>query len=102
MEFSPSGLRPLLPFWRKRHLPRIGGVCLAEGGKAPGPLCEGAVAAATGGENLAIARSLPLHEAFPLGEGVCGPDHRRMRGSLPEIARKRAVSAGSALISHLR
>ena len=45
------------------------------------------------GENLAIARSLPLHEAFPLGEGVCGPDHRQMRGSLPEIARKRAVSA---------
>ncbi len=40
--------------------------------------------------------------AFPLGEGVCGPDHRRMRGGLPEIARKRAVSAGSALISHLR
>ena len=28
-------LRPfgaLLPLWRKRHLPRIGGVCLAEGG----------------------------------------------------------------------
>ena len=22
-----------LPFWRKRHLPRVGGVCLAEGGK---------------------------------------------------------------------
>ena len=21
-----------LPLWRKRHLPRIGGVCLAEGG----------------------------------------------------------------------
>ena len=21
------------PLWRKRHLPRIGGVCLAEGGK---------------------------------------------------------------------
>ena len=30
---SPSGpAGPLLPFWRKRHLPRIGGVCLAEGG----------------------------------------------------------------------
>ena len=29
-------LRPFgapLPLWRKRHLPRIGGVCLAEGGK---------------------------------------------------------------------
>ena len=38
----------------------------------------------------------------PLGEGVCGPDHRRMRGSLLGIAHKRAVSAGSALISHLR
>ena len=28
-------LRPFgapLPLWRKRHLPRIGGVCLAEGG----------------------------------------------------------------------
>ena len=28
-------LRPfgaLFPLWRKRHLPRIGGVCLAEGG----------------------------------------------------------------------
>jgi hypothetical protein len=53
-------------------------------------------------------RALPLPEAYPytkpspLGEGVCGPDHRRMRGSLPGIARKRAVSAGSALISHLR
>ena len=54
-------------------------------------------------------RALPLPEAYPytkpsppLGEGVCGPDHRRMRGSLPEIARKRAVSAGFALISHLR
>ena len=23
---------PLGPLWRKRHLPRIGGVCLAEGG----------------------------------------------------------------------
>ena len=31
---SPSGpAGPLLPFWRKRHLPRFGGVCLAEGGK---------------------------------------------------------------------
>ena len=53
-------------------------------------------------------RALPLPEAYPytkpspLGEGVCGPDHRRMRGSLPGIARKRAVPAGSALISHLR
>ena len=53
-------------------------------------------------------RASPLPEAYPYtkpspsGEGVCGPDHRRMRGSLPEIARKRAVSAGSALISHLR
>ena len=24
------------PLWRKRHLPRIGGVCLAEGGKSGG------------------------------------------------------------------
>ena len=53
-------------------------------------------------------RTLPLPETYPytkpspLGEGVCGPDHRRMRGSLLGIARKRAVSAGSALISHLR
>ena len=48
-------LRPFgapLPLWRKRHLPRIGGVCLAEGGKALGPLCEGAPAAAGGGESL--------------------------------------------------
>ena len=53
-------------------------------------------------------RTSPLPETYPYtkpspsGEGVCGPDHRRMRGSLPEIARKRAVSAGSALIGHLR
>ena len=53
-------------------------------------------------------RALPLPEAYPYrkpspsGEGVCGPDHRRMRDSLPGIARKRAVSAGSALIGHLR
>ena len=26
-----------LPLWRKRHLPRIGGVCLAEGGKKKEP-----------------------------------------------------------------
>uniref|UniRef100_UPI0040279D2E hypothetical protein n=1 Tax=Gemmiger formicilis TaxID=745368 RepID=UPI0040279D2E len=33
-KFSPSGpAGPPLPFWRKRHLPRVGGVCLAEGGK---------------------------------------------------------------------
>ena len=25
------------PLWRKRHLPRIGGVCLAEGGKKKEP-----------------------------------------------------------------
>ena len=32
---SARGLRPFgapFPLWRKRHLPRIGGVCLAEGG----------------------------------------------------------------------
>ena len=28
---APSGHRS--PLWRKRHLPRIGGVCLAEGGQ---------------------------------------------------------------------
>ena len=27
---------PPLPLWRERHLPRIGGVCLAEGGKRGG------------------------------------------------------------------
>ena len=33
-KFSSSGpAGPPLPFWRKRHLPRVGGVCLAEGGK---------------------------------------------------------------------
>ena len=53
-------------------------------------------------------RTSPLPEAYPYrkpspsGEGVCGPDHRQMRGSLPGIARKWAVSAGSALIGHLR
>ena len=32
--FSPSGpAGPSLPLWRKRHLPRTGGACLAEGGK---------------------------------------------------------------------
>ena len=33
--FLPPALRPFgppLPLWRKRHLPRIGGVCLPEGG----------------------------------------------------------------------
>lgn len=28
----------------------------------------------------------------PLGEGVCGPDRRRMRGSLAVISRKRAAA----------
>ena len=32
LSLRPYG--PPLPFWRKRHLPRIGGVCLAEGGKS--------------------------------------------------------------------
>ena len=35
--FSPSGpAGPPFPLWRKRHLPRIGGVCLTEGGKGDG------------------------------------------------------------------
>ena len=34
LSLRPSG--PPLPLWRKRHLPRIGGVCLAEGGKPGG------------------------------------------------------------------
>ena len=31
LSLRPYG--PPLPLWRKRHLPRIGGVCLAEGGQ---------------------------------------------------------------------
>ena len=39
----------------------------------------------------------------PSGEGGCGPDHRRMRGSLPDIARKQAIPAAwpsSGLAAH--
>ena len=57
--FSPSGpAGPPFPFWPDGHLPRIGGVCLAERGKALGPLCEGAPAAAGGGENFAAIRNI--------------------------------------------
>ena len=31
LSLRPYG--PPLPLWRNRHLPRIGGVCLAEGGQ---------------------------------------------------------------------
>ena len=38
----------------------------------------------------------------PLGEGVCGPARRRMRGCVSAAARKRTVLANLPLISRLR
>ena len=60
---GPAGHRS--PLWRKRHLPRIGGVCLAEGGKAPGPRCEGAGATAPGGEKLPGGAYFPYTATAP-------------------------------------
>ena len=41
-------------------------------------------------------------ECLPLGEGVRGPDHGRMRENLPEISRKWVLTERFALISRLR
>ena len=38
----------------------------------------------------------------PLGEGVCGPVRRRMRGCVSAATRKRTVLANLPLISRLR
>ena len=38
----------------------------------------------------------------PLGEGVCGLAHRRMRGCVSAATRKRTVLASLPLISRLR
>ena len=38
----------------------------------------------------------------PLGEGVCGPARRRMRGCVSAATRKRTVLASLPLISRLR
>lgn len=38
----------------------------------------------------------------PLGEGVCGPARRRMRGCISAAIRKRTVLASLPLISRLR
>lgn len=38
----------------------------------------------------------------PLGEGVCGPARRQMRGCVSAVTRKRTVLASLPLISRLR
>ena len=40
------------PLWRKRHLPRIGGVCLAEGGRTLAPSARGLRPQAVGERTL--------------------------------------------------
>ena len=65
LSLRPCG--PSLPLWRKRHLPRPGGVCLAEGGKRAaasprsflGSLWEGAAA-----RRRLRERASPLPEVF--------------------------------------
>ena len=103
VELSPSGLRPLLPLLAQAPPPPYRGESVSQReARPPAPSARGLSPQRLGERTSPLPEAYPYTKPSPLGKGVCGPGHRRMRGSLPEIARKRAVSAGSALISHLR
>ena len=103
-------LRPFgapLPLWRKRHLPRIGGVCLAEGGFSTRwgcrecgiPFCvlkECIVGAS-------IARPCPfaLQENCP-GKCVAAPSRRATNGRPYTCNRKEGVGGQGAAVRDIR
>ena len=85
-------LRPFgapLPLWRKRHLPRIGGVCLAEGGFSTrwgAPLGH------------LFLYAVPLLRCFPRGESSQRPRPLTDEGRVIVASRQMVDSGSFALI----